>query len=157
MAAERAVRGSDAATKRNPKDPLIKETLQGRLSRQQALQGVTERFETTFYIDEVALHDPTMRSVLDEQLLQLMITSTVPHCHVHIIPSDSFDADVQTAFGFFEDYAYNSVLTVHTATAMLVLEYAEDMTPYLRKLNELRETALDDKESSKKVNSKSRL
>ncbi len=135
----------------NPKDPLVKEAVQARLSRQQVLQGVAEGFETTFYIDEVALHDPTMRSVLDEQLLQLMITSTVPHCHVHIVPSDSFDEDLQTAFGFFEDYDGNSVLAVHTATAMLVLEETGDMAPYLRKLNELRETALDAEESRKKI------
>lgn len=138
---------------RNPKDPLVKEAVHARLSRQQVLQGVAEGFETIFYIDEVALHDPTMRSVLDEQLLQLMITSTVPHCYVHIIPSDSLDEDFQTAFGLFEDYDDNSVLTVHTATAMLVLEEADEMAPYLRKLNELRETTLDEKASIEKINS----
>ncbi len=137
---------------RNPKDPLVKEAVQARLSRQQILQGVTASFETTFYIDEVALHDPTMRSVLNEQLLQLVITSSVPHCHVRIIPTDSFDEDFQTAFGLFEDYDGNSVLAVHTATAMLVLEEAEDMAPYLRQLNELRETALGKRESAEKIN-----
>ncbi|EME51741.1 helix-turn-helix domain-containing protein [Amycolatopsis decaplanina DSM 44594] len=141
---------------RNPKDPLIKEALQARLSRQQVLQSVAEGFDATFYIDEVALHDPTMRSVLDEQLLQLVITSTVPHCHVHIIPSDSFDDELQTAFGFFEDYDGNSVLAVHTATAMLVLEDVEDLAPYLRKLNELRETAPNEKESTEKISSAAR-
>ncbi|KFU78449.1 hypothetical protein BB31_25075 [Amycolatopsis lurida NRRL 2430] len=138
---------------RNPKDPLVKEALQARLSRQEVLKGVKGDFGATFYIDETALHDPTMRSVLDEQLLQLMITSSVPHCHVHIIPSDSFDEDIQTAFGLFEDFDDNSVLVVHTATAMLVLEEANDVAPYLRKLNELRETALDERTSIEKINS----
>ncbi|UMP06698.1 helix-turn-helix transcriptional regulator [Amycolatopsis sp. EV170708-02-1] len=138
---------------RNPKDPLVKKALQARLSRQEVLKGVKAGFDATFYIDEVALHDPTMRSVLDEQLLQLTITSTVPHCHVHIVPSDCIDEDLQTAFGFFEDYDDNSVLAVHTVTAMLVLEDAEDMAPYRRRLSELRETALSEKESAEMINS----
>ncbi|MBE1575448.1 hypothetical protein H4W30_002495 [Amycolatopsis roodepoortensis] len=138
---------------RNPKDPLVKEAVQARLARQEVLKGARYGFDATFYIDEIALHDPTMRSVLDEQLLQLVITSTVPHCHVHLIPSDSFDEDPQTAFGFFEDYDGNSVVTVHTATAMLVLEDSEDMAPYLRKLNELRETALSKRKSVEIANS----
>lgn len=132
---------------RNPKDPLVKEALQARLSRQEVLKGAKAGFDATFYIDDVALHEPTMRSVLDDQLLQLTITSTVPHCHVHIIPSDCFDEDLQTAFGFFEDYDGNSVLAVHTATAMLVLEDSEDMAPYLRRLSELRKTGQGEKES----------
>ncbi|MFJ4099892.1 helix-turn-helix domain-containing protein [Amycolatopsis japonica] len=142
---------------RNPKDPLVKEALEARLSRQEVLKGVKFGFDVTFYIDEVALHDPTMRGVLDEQLLQLTITSTVPHCHVHIVPSDCFDDDLQTAFGFFEDYDGNSALAVHTTTAMLVLEEPEDMAPYLRNLNELRETALCAKQSTEKISSSSRL
>ncbi|UUV29900.1 DUF5753 domain-containing protein [Amycolatopsis roodepoortensis] len=142
---------------RNPKDPLVKEAVQARLARQEVLKGARYGFDATFYIDEIALHDPTMHSVLDEQLLQLVITSTVPHCHVHIIPSDSFDEDLQTAFGLFKDYDDNSVLAVHTATAMLVLEEAEDMVPYLRRLNELREIALTEKESTEMINSAVRL
>lgn len=138
---------------RNPKDPLVKEALQARLSRQEVLKGVKFGFDATFYIDEVALHDPTMHNVLDEQLLQLTITSTVPHCHVHIVPSDCFDDDLQTSFGFFEDYDDNFVLTVQTATAMLVLEDADGIAPYLRKLNELRGVALTEKESAEKISS----
>ncbi|MGY6651372.1 helix-turn-helix domain-containing protein [Amycolatopsis sp. TRM77291] len=142
---------------RNPKDPLVKEAVQARLSRQEVLKGARYGFDATFYIDEIALHDPTMHSVLDEQLLQLVITSSVPHCNIHIIPSDSFDEDLQTAFGLFEDYDGNSVLVVHTATAMLVLEGTEDTAPYLRKLNELRESALSEKASIKIFTSTTRL
>ncbi|WP_158634225.1 helix-turn-helix transcriptional regulator [Amycolatopsis sp. WAC 04197] len=137
---------------RNPKDPLVKDALQARLSRQEVLKGVRSGFDTTFYIDEVALRDPAMRDVLEEQRLQLMMTASIPHCHVHVIPTDSFDEDFQTAFSFFEDYDKNSALTVHTATAMVVLDEVNDMTPYLRKLNELREIALSARESIQRVN-----
>ena len=141
---------------RNPKDPLVKEAVQARLARQEIFNGAKKGLDTTFYIDESALHYPAVRDILDEQLLQLTITSGLPHCHVHIIPSDSFDEDLQTGFGLFEDYEDNSVLVVHTAAAMLVLEEPDDMAPYLRKLNELRETALGEKESTDKINSSSR-
>ncbi|WP_410599796.1 helix-turn-helix domain-containing protein [Amycolatopsis sp. lyj-90] len=138
---------------RNPKDPLIKEAVQARLARQEVLKGVKKSFDAIFYIDEFALRDPAMNDVLEDQILQLLITSSIPHCNVHVIPSDSFDEDLQTAFGSFEDYDNNSVVVVHTATAMLVLEETEEMLPYLRKLNEIREIALSEKESIEKINS----
>ncbi|MFE5564734.1 helix-turn-helix domain-containing protein [Amycolatopsis japonica] len=142
---------------RNPKDPLVRQAVHARLFRQEVLKGAKQRFEATFYIDESALHDPAMCGVLDEQLLQLTIVTGVPHCHMHVVPSDSFDQDLRTAFGLFEDHDDNSVLAVHTATAMLVLEEADDIAPYLRKLNELRETALDEKESKERIYSAAEL
>ncbi|RSN45151.1 hypothetical protein DMC64_20125 [Amycolatopsis sp. WAC 04197] len=72
---------------------------------------------------------------------------------MHIVPSESLDEGFQTAFGFFEDYDGNSVLIVHTVTAMLVLEAVEDMAPYSRRLHELHESALSEKGSTEMINS----
>lgn len=136
---------------RKLEEPRLEESVQTRLARQTALKDVKQDFDATFFVDESALRGPVRHDVMEEQLLHLTLVACLPHCHVRIVPPGGFVDDFPTAFGLFDDFDDNSVLTVHTMNAMLVLEEDEDMTPYLQKLKDLYEIAHNERESTDRI------
>ncbi|WP_410647965.1 helix-turn-helix domain-containing protein [Amycolatopsis sp. cmx-4-54] len=138
---------------RDPKDPVVTAGVRSHMARQDILKNARPGFDATFYIDEIVLRDITMRETMEEQLINLTIAACLPHCHVRIIPTTCFDYELSIPFSLFDDFDNNSVLTIHTASATLILEDTEDMVPYLRKLEKFRESALSDHQSAQKINS----
>ncbi|MEV6912136.1 helix-turn-helix transcriptional regulator [Amycolatopsis sp. NPDC051071] len=138
---------------RDPKDPVVTASVRSRMARQDILKNARPGFDATFYIDEIVLRDTIMHEIMEEQLINLTIAECLPHCHVHIIPTSCFDYEFSIPFSFFDDFDDNSVLTIHTASATLIMEDREDMVPYLRKLEKFHESALSGHQSTQKINS----
>ncbi len=120
--------------------------VQDRLTRQPSSMRKPGPF--TFYIPEAALHDkPGSAEVAHEQLVHLSILSSLPRCHIHLVPADAPVTDLCTGFTLYRHDEHPPVLHHQLPTASLFLESAHDIAYYQGQLERLAELALGQQET----------
>ncbi|MFI7114910.1 helix-turn-helix domain-containing protein [Amycolatopsis sp. NPDC049868] len=85
----------------------------------------------TFYISEAVFRNNFVnRTVMQQQLAHLMTASSLPHFHIHLVPSDANLTDIRTGFTFFRHDEYRPVLHHQLPTMSLFLENETEVTFY---------------------------
>ncbi|WP_409496084.1 helix-turn-helix domain-containing protein [Amycolatopsis sp. cmx-11-12] len=102
----------------------------------------------TFYLSETALHSTSVPpTVTHEQLAHLTIASTLPHCHIHLVPADADLTDIRTGFTFYRHEEHRPVLHHQQPTTSLFLENETDITFYEGHLEKIAAAALSRSET----------
>lgn len=125
----------------------LENAVEARLDRH-ALFARHSRPSLTFYIHEKALRTMVGDStVMYEQLLHLQIASSLPYCHIHVIPNTIGQPDSGREFSIFCDEGNPPVVHIDAFTASLFLEDDSAITFYRGFLSHLATTALDHEQS----------
>ncbi|WP_414943207.1 helix-turn-helix domain-containing protein [Amycolatopsis sp. cmx-11-32] len=126
--------------------PALDAAVRARLTRQPASMCKPGPF--TFYIPERALLANSGRAeVIHEQLVHLSILSSLPGCHIHLVPADALVADLCIGFTLYRHDEHPPVVHHQLPTASLFLEQVRDVGYYEGQLERLAELALDRRET----------
>ncbi|MBE1577652.1 helix-turn-helix domain-containing protein [Amycolatopsis roodepoortensis] len=109
--------------------PALDAAVHARLANQLTSLRVSARL--TFYLCETALLAiPEGLAVKHEQVLHLLITSSLPRRHIHLVPADSVVTDVHTGFTLYRHDQHRPVVHHQQPTTSLFLENAHDIAYY---------------------------
>lgn len=123
--------------------PALDAAVQDRLTRQPST--MREHGPFTFYVPETALLADL--AVAHEQLVHLSILSSLPRCHIRLVPAGASMADLCTGFTLYRHDEHPPVLHLQLPTASLFLENAQDIAYYESQLERLAELALSRRET----------
>ncbi|MFI7114911.1 helix-turn-helix domain-containing protein [Amycolatopsis sp. NPDC049868] len=101
-----------------------------------------------FYIPESALLASLENPVTAcEQLVHLILLSSLPRCHIHLVPAGAPVADLGTGFTLYQHEDHPSVVHHQLPTASLFFEREHDIAYYERQLDQLAELSLGRRET----------
>ncbi len=123
--------------------PALDAAVQDRLGRKPSWTRRHGPF--TFYIPETAL--PANPAIAHEQLVHLSILSSLPHCHVRLVPAGASTAELCTAFTLYRHDEHPPVLHLQAPTISLFLERPGDIAFYESQLERLANLALGRRET----------
>lgn len=104
-------------------------TVHARLASQPASIRMPGPF--TFYVHQSTLSLPSLDPTLaHEQVLHLLLVSSLPSFHIHLVPADSTVPDIRTGFTIYEHDQHRPVLHLQQLTTSLFLENDRDITFY---------------------------
>jgi transcriptional regulator with XRE-family HTH domain len=130
--------------------PALDAAVRDRLDRQPSWTRRHGPF--IFYVPETAL--PADLAVTHEQLVHLSILSSLPHCHVRLVPAGASTAELSTGFTLYRHDEHPPVLHLQSPTASLFLERQVDIAFYESQLERLTELALSRQETREWFTSK---
>ncbi|WP_414943819.1 helix-turn-helix domain-containing protein [Amycolatopsis sp. cmx-11-32] len=126
--------------------PVLDAAIQDRLTRQPSDSRKPGPF--TFYIPEAAFpRKPENPAVIHEQLVHLVLLSSFPRCHLHLVPAAAVVADLSSGFTVYRHDEHPPVVHHQHPTASVFLENAHDVAYYESHLERLAKRALDRQKS----------
>ncbi|RSN52622.1 hypothetical protein DMH01_41340 [Amycolatopsis sp. WAC 04182] len=97
----------------------------------------------SFYVHETALLKQNDRPVvLHEQILHLLITSSLSCHHIRLIPADSAAIDIRMGFTLYQHDHHRPVIHHQQPTTSLFLEHDHDVAFYRRQLERIASKAV---------------
>ncbi|MFE5565082.1 helix-turn-helix domain-containing protein [Amycolatopsis japonica] len=101
-----------------------------------------------FYVSESALLATLENPVTAcEQLVHLILLSSLPRCRIHLVPAGAPVADLGTGFTLYRHEDHPPVVHHQLPTASLFFEREHDIAYYQRQLEQLAELSLDQRET----------
>ncbi|MFC9251422.1 helix-turn-helix domain-containing protein [Amycolatopsis thailandensis] len=123
--------------------PDLETAVEARLARH-ALFARRSRPALTFYIHENALRGVASDStVMNEQLVQLQLASSLPQCQIHVVPATAEEPGDGREFSVFRHDGNQPVFQVDAFAASLFLEEDSVIAFYREFLRHLTTAALD--------------
>ncbi|UMP04376.1 helix-turn-helix transcriptional regulator [Amycolatopsis sp. EV170708-02-1] len=123
--------------------PDLESGVEARLARH-SLFNRRSRPLLNFYIHENVLNAVVGDStVMNEQLVQLQLASSLPQCHIHVVPATAEEPGDGPEFSVFQHEGNQPVFHVDAFTASLFLEEDSVIAYYQEFLRRLTTTALD--------------
>lgn len=109
--------------------PALDAAVHARLASQ--LTSLRMQARLTFYLRETTLlASPEGLAVKHEQVLHLLITSSLPRRHIHLVPADSVVTDVHAGFTLYRHDQHRPVVHHQQPTTSLFLENDHDIAYY---------------------------
>ncbi|MFJ4105697.1 DUF5753 domain-containing protein [Amycolatopsis japonica] len=121
--------------------PTLDTAVRTRLASQAASHRPPEPF--TFYLHETTLlARPEEPVVKHEQVLHLLITSSLPRHHIRLLPADFPPANIHTGFALYRHDQHRPLVHHQQPTTSLFLEDDHDIVFYRSQLKHLANEAL---------------
>ncbi|WP_073842355.1 helix-turn-helix domain-containing protein [Amycolatopsis sp. CB00013] len=121
--------------------PILDALVHTRLARQSICSRMSGQF--TFYLHEAALLEHSAsRSVLHEQLLHLLIISSVPYHRIHVLPANADITAKHIGFTVYLHDQHRPVVHHQQFTTSLFLENDDDTAYYRSQLQRVAQQAL---------------
>ena len=132
----------EALTRNGHKEGRALDTaVRRRLASQAASLQPAESF--TFYLNETTLlARPEEPAVKHEQVLHLLITSSLPHHHIHLVPDHFALTSLQTGFTLYRHDQHFPLVHHQQPTTSLFLENEDDIAFYEGQLEHIASEAL---------------
>ncbi|WP_414943773.1 Scr1 family TA system antitoxin-like transcriptional regulator [Amycolatopsis sp. cmx-11-32] len=97
----------------------------------------------TFYMHQTTLELPCQDFTLaHEQLLHLLLVSSLPNFRIHLVPADSIVPDIRTGFTIYEHDQHRPVLHLQQLTTSLFLENDRDVSSYAELVERIADRSL---------------
>ncbi|MER7859118.1 helix-turn-helix transcriptional regulator [Amycolatopsis japonica] len=126
--------------------PALDAVAQARLTRNPSATHKPGPF--IFYVPESVLLASFENPVIAcEQLVHLILLSSLPRCHIHLVPAGAPVADLGTGFTLYRHEDHPAVVHHQLPTASLFFEKEHDVAYYERHLEQLSELSLDRRET----------
>ncbi|MGW4826322.1 helix-turn-helix domain-containing protein [Amycolatopsis japonica] len=126
--------------------PALDAAAQARLTRNPSATHKPGPF--MFYVPEPVLLATLENPVIAcEQLVHLILLSSLPRCHVHLVPADAPVANLGTGFTLYRHEDHPPVVHHQLPTASLFFEKEHDVAYYERHLEQLAALSLGRRES----------
>ncbi len=126
--------------------PALDAVAQARLTRNPSSTHKPGPF--IFYVPESALLTTLENPVTAcEQLVHLILLSSLPRCHIHLVPAGAPVADLGTGFTLYRHEDHLPVVHHQLPTASLFFEKEHDVASYERHLEQLAALSLGRRET----------
>ncbi|RSN24251.1 hypothetical protein DMC63_06835 [Streptomyces sp. WAC 05977] len=140
----------DLASNGHADDPTLETAVRTRIASQTISLRMPASF--TYYLHEKALLARTKSpAVLNEQILHLLITSSMPHQNIHLVTADSVETEIRSGFTLYRHDQHYPVVHQQQPTASLFLENDHDIAFYASRLERLADQALTRRETQDRL------